>query len=106
MTNYLMQQNSPNKLGIATGVALAGIAVICAIPKTRKFCLNWINKTMQKVKQRKELNGSNTWRDHLNKAEDLKGPVTKRKDTSKIKVASAGTNAWKQQPQPPQPLVP
>lgn len=97
MTNFLMPQRNSNKVAIVAGVAaLAGVALICAIPKTRKACSKWIGDAVDGLKNRvAERENAGSWEQDLDRAEKLKGPVEKRKNASKISVASAGTTNWK-----------
>ncbi|MNK00657.1 hypothetical protein D3C87_184460 [compost metagenome] len=98
MTNFLMpQRTSNNKVAIVAGVAaLAGVALICAIPRTRKACGKWIGSAVDGLKNRfAERKNEGNWERDLASAEKLKGPVEKRRNTSKINVPSAGTTNWK-----------
>ena len=97
ITNFLTPQRNTNKVAIVASIAaLAGVALICAIPKTRKACGKWIGNAVDDFKNRiaERKNGGN-WEQDLANAEKLKGPVEKRRDASKISVASAGTSSWK-----------
>lgn len=97
MMNYLMPQKTSNKVAAVAGIAaLAGVALICAIPQTRKACGKWIGNAVDGLKDRMagNKNGGN-WEQDLANAEKLKGPIDKRKNTSKINVPSIGTTAWK-----------
>jgi hypothetical protein len=96
MTNFLMPNRNTNKVAVATGIAaLAGVAIICAIPKTRKACGEWISNTFDNLKNMTAKKNGGSWQEDLEKSEKLKGPVGRRKNTAKIQVPSAGTNAWK-----------
>lgn len=96
MTNYLMTQKSGGKLAAVAGLtALAGIALICAIPKTRKACSKWLGDTFDQLKDQMASRKHADWQHDLANAEKLKGPLKKRKDAAKINVPSAGTTAWK-----------
>ncbi len=98
MMNYLMPQKKSNNMAMAAGIAvIAGVALVTAIPHTRKICSKWIINTLDGLRDRmaKNRNGG-SWEHDLASAEKLKGPVNKRRNTSKIDVPSAGTNAWKE----------
>lgn len=97
ITNFLTPQRTSNKVAIVAGVAaLAGVALICAIPRTRKACGKWIGDAVDGLRNRVgERKSGGNWEQDLAKAEKLKGPVEKRRDASKINVASAGTTNWK-----------
>lgn len=96
MTNYLMPNKSGNKVAAIAGLtALAGIALICAIPRTRKACGKWLGDTFDQLKDKLSQHQHSDWERDMQRAEELKGPVKRRKDTAKIKVPSAPTTAWK-----------
>lgn len=99
MTNNLFKQKPwGNTLALAAGLtAVAGIAVICAIPRTRKACGRWISNAVDGLKERisGNSNGGPDWKQDMMQAEALKGPLKKRKDPAKVEVPSAGTSAWK-----------
>jgi hypothetical protein len=96
MTNYLMPNKSGGKVAAIAGLtALAGIALICAIPKTRKACSQWLGDTFDQLKEKLGQRKHSDWEQDMQKAESLKGPIKRRKDTAKINVPSAGTTAWK-----------
>ncbi|WP_461789733.1 hypothetical protein [Pedobacter sp.] len=96
MTNYLMPNKSGGKVAAIAGLAaLAGVALIFAMPKTRKACGQWLGDTIDQLKDKLAQRKNADWEQDLQKAEALKGPVKRRKDTAKINVPSAGTTAWK-----------
>jgi len=96
-SQFLRTKPSSNPMLLATGVAaLAGVALICAIPQTRKACGRWINSMMASVKERmNNQNGSHSWKRDLANAEKLKGPMAKRRNASKITAPGAPSPAWK-----------
>lgn len=98
MMNYLMPHKKSNNMAMAAGIAVvAGVALVAAIPQTRKICSKWIGNAFDGLKNRMaNAKGSGSWEQDLARAEKLKGPVDKRRNTAKIDVPSAGTNAWKE----------
>ena len=81
---------------VAGAAALAGLALVCAIPKTRNACGKALKKALDFAKDKvSSTSYAKDWEADLANAEKLKGPVEKRK-TPSIKVSSAGTNAWKE----------
>lgn len=83
-----------NQLAVVTGLAaIAGVALVCAIPKTRNACLRWIDNMTHRMKVKSD--NSVSWQNDLTNAEKLKGTLKSRKNASAIKVPSAGTTAWK-----------
>lgn len=96
--NYLLRSKSSGaKMATVVGLsALAGVALLYAIPQTRKTCSRWISDTFNSLKERMGASNNNgSWRKDLAHAERLKGPIEKRKNASQINVSSAGTTAWK-----------
>lgn len=94
--NYFSKPKSSNsKIAIIAGVAvLTGLAVGFAFPQTRRALARLVSKSTGSKLQ----NGNNhelAWERDLTHAERLKGPLSKRKDVSKIYVPSAGSSAWK-----------
>ena len=85
---------------ILVGAAVvAGAALIYSIPKTRVACGKLLGKVFDAFRlgasNGKSHTEGNNWENDLANAEKLKGAVNKRK-TPAIKVASAGTTAWKE----------
>lgn len=97
--DYLLKnRTSGTKIATVAGLSvLAGAALLCAIPQTRRACGRWINNAVDGLKERmgNNGNGERSWRKELANAEKLKGPVDKRKNASQINVPAAGTSAWK-----------
>jgi len=97
--DYLLKnRTSGTKMATVAGLSvLAGAALLCAIPQTRRACGRWINNAVDGLKGRMGNNGneSGNWKQDLANAEKLKGPVGKRRNASQINVPSAGTSAWK-----------
>lgn len=93
---FLRTKSNSHQMVLAVGVAaLAGIALIYAIPQTRKACGRWVNGIMARAKGRiKQANGNN-WKRDLANAEKLKGPVDKRKKTIQINGPAVASSAWK-----------
>lgn len=98
-THMFGQKSSGGKIAAVAGLtALAGIALVCAIPKARRACGSLLNDVVDFAKEKMGAsNGSSArdWERDLAHAEKLKGPVSKRKNTSAIKAPNAGTTAWK-----------
>lgn len=82
---------------VAGAAALAGLALVCAIPKTRNACRNAFKKVLGFAKDKVSSVNDDVkdWEADLVNAEKLKGPLDKRK-TPSIKIPSAGTSAWKE----------
>lgn len=100
VSHLLGQRSSGNKIATVVGLtALAGVALVCAIPKTRRACNSWLGNVVDDVKERiadaKKSPDEKSWEQDLANAEKLKGPMKNRKDATAIKVPSAGTTAWK-----------
>jgi hypothetical protein len=96
-SQFLRTKSSSSQVWLATGaVALAGIALVCAIPQTRKACGRWINNMVARAKERMNgQNGGGNWESDLENAERLKGPMAKRKNTAKISPPNVASPAWK-----------
>ncbi|RZL44547.1 MAG: hypothetical protein EOP00_19675 [Pedobacter sp.] len=97
-TDLFRQRSSSNKVAAVVGLtAIAGIALVCAIPKARRACSSLLDDVVDFAKARIGKNNGNArdWERDLASAEKLKGPVSKRKDTSAIKAPNASTTAWK-----------
>lgn len=96
-SQFLRTRTSNNQVLLATGVvALAGVALVCAIPQTRKACGRWINNMLARAKDR--MNNQHTkgnWKNDLNHAERLKGPMAKRRNATKINAPNVASPAWK-----------
>ena len=99
--HILGHKQSTGKIAAIAGLTAvaAGVALVYAIPKTRKACGRIIGDIVDRAKQKMGSLKNNAkaggWERDLTNAEKLKGPVKNRKDASAIKVASAGTTAWK-----------
>ncbi len=96
-SQFLRTRSSSNQVLLATGVvALAGVALVCAIPQTRKACGRWINNMVARAKDRvNNQNGNGNWKRDLDNAERLKGPMAKRRNATKINAPNAASPAWK-----------
>jgi len=96
-SQFLRTKPSSNTVLLATGVvALAGVALVCAIPQTRKACGRWINNLMVGVKERMgKQHGGGNWERDLAKAEKLKGPASKRRNPAEIHAPGEVSTAWK-----------
>lgn len=98
----LLQRKQPNgKIATILGLtALAGVALVYAIPKSRRACGKIIDDILDSAKRKmensKHTDQADGWQKDLESAEKLKGPIKNRKDASAIKVDSAGTTAWKE----------
>lgn len=100
-------RSATNNYAAYAGIAvLAGVALVCAIPKTRKACSNWLSERVDDIKHSfssmsrpqttEPVMGYNTkWMSDMDRSEHLKGPLKKRKNPSAINVPSAGTSAWR-----------
>ncbi len=96
-SQFLRTKPSSHTVLLATGVAaLAGVALVCAIPQTRKACGRWINNMMARAKERMHnQNDNGNWKRDLENAERLKGPMAKRKNATIINAPNVATSAWK-----------
>ena len=95
-SQFLRTKTSSNTALLATGAVLAGVALICAIPQTRKACGRWINNLMAGAKERMgKQNGGGSWERDLARAEKLKGPASKRRNTAEIHAPGEVSTAWK-----------
>lgn len=85
--------------GLAAGAAIAVLFAPRSGRESRKLLANTFNSAKQE-EHHQELKDQlmddlrETNREH---ADQLQGPKNKRKDTTQIKVPSAGTTAWKKQ---------
>ncbi|MFN0292441.1 hypothetical protein [Pedobacter helvus] len=83
-------------IGVA---ATAGVALVYSAPKTRAICRRLLGNVIKMLKGNtvscKQQVENKGWENDLANAEKLKGEVKKRKVPA-IKVASASTNAWKE----------
>lgn len=102
LRDYLLNTAPKGKLMAAAGLtAIAGAALLYAIPQTRKVCGRWIRSAVDGVKDKfvgetkPRRSEAGNWQQSLAKAEHLKGPLGKRRDTARINVPSAGTSAWR-----------
>ncbi len=87
--------NMPSSMWIGAA-ALAGLAVLYALPKTRKMAVSWVTKGMDFLKsETPPTKSASNWQQQLATAENLKGPVEKRKDASRISADTEATSHWK-----------
>lgn len=94
-SQFLRTKSHSNIALMATGaVALAGVAIICAMPKTRKAFGRWINHVLANTKQHINKRSGN-WERDLANAQKLKGPMAKRRNATKIDVQGVASPAWK-----------
>lgn len=94
---YILKGKTTNNTAmVVAGAALAGLALVCAIPKARNVCAKALKNALDFAKDKfSSTSGTKDWEADLANAEKLKGPVEKRK-TPSIKVSSAGSSAWKE----------
>jgi hypothetical protein len=102
---FKSKPSGANIAAVAIGAtAIAGLTVMFAMPKVRKTCARWLDdmvgglkkKTSGRTDQFSGKNGGTlNWEMDRDRAEELKGPLETRKDPAVIKVASAGTTAWR-----------